>query len=142
MISNHRIRLFAAAAIAVVIPLGLVARRIRPDEGIASVGDFVATYAADTLWPVLFYCIGRFIWPIAGRQRVGAGVLLFTWALEFSQLVKFDWLIWLRHQPGIGFLLGDTFVWSDVVCCFVGTLAAVAGDWLLRSAAAEPEIRN
>ena len=132
MTTVNRVRSIAAGVVAVVIPLGLLARRFRSQSDGEGFTGFVALYLADTLWPVMFYGFARFVWPLACWKRVAVGVLLFTWSIEISQLVQADWLLWLRAQPGIGFALGDRFSWSDLKCCLVGTVLAAATDVFLR----------
>ena len=37
----------------------------------------------------------------------------------------------MREQPVIGFMIGNSFLWSDVLCLFVGTCVAVLLDAFL-----------
>ncbi len=128
-----RARFSAALAVLLVIPVGLFARSQRAGADPASVPGFLATYAGDTLWPILFFFLGRFACPRTGRWRLAAVTLGLTLALEFGQLWQPPYLQWLRQQPGIGFILGNYFVWSDVACLLVGTALAVIVDRMLVS---------
>ncbi|QDT03848.1 hypothetical protein K227x_22330 [Rubripirellula lacrimiformis] len=56
--------------------------------------------------------------------------LSITLALEFGQLWKPPTLQSLRQQPIIGFLLGNQFIWSDVICCVTGAVSATLADSL------------
>ena len=78
----------------------------------------------------MFYFIGRFGFPTASRRSLVITTLLITLTLEFGQLWNTPTLNWLRHQPVIGFILGNRFIWSDVVCCLVGTFFALLLDSL------------
>ena len=129
MSATFRTRLCSLLVVMAVIPVGLFARSMRADADPGTFTGFLATYTGDTLWPVMFYFIGRFIWPRLGFRWLLAGVLMLTLTLEFGQLWQPTWLQWLRRQPVSGFLLGNTFLWSDVVCCLVGSLLAVLLDW-------------
>ena len=126
-----RTRLLAAVLVLLVIPIGLFARSQRPGADPATVLGFLATYAGDTLWPIMFFFIGRFAFPSAGRWRILACVLGLTLTLEFGQLWQPPTLQWLRTLPVIGFLLGNSFLWSDVACLLVGGLISVVVDALL-----------
>lgn len=138
MTRDQETRLFAALVIVTVIPLGLIARSFRSGASSETFGGFVATYLGDTLWPVMFYFLARFVFPKASRVVLLGFVLLVTLTLEFGQLWKPRLLQWMRKQPVIGFILGNQFIWSDVVCCSVGAIVAVVVDlvfmaWLVRS---------
>jgi len=121
-------RLFALAVVLIVIPIGLLARSHRPDADPATLIGFLATYTGDTLWPIMFYFAARFCFPTARIVSLLLFVLVLTLTLEFSQLWKPPLLVYLRAQPGIGFVLGNSFLWSDVVCCLVGSFLAILID--------------
>lgn len=121
-------RLLAAIVVLLVIPLGLFARSQRPGADADTFPGFLATYAGDTLWPVMFFFVGRFAFPTAGRWRLLASVLGLTLTLEFGQLWQPPALQWLREQPVVGFILGNSFLWSDVACLLVGSFIAVLLD--------------
>lgn len=133
MTASFRCRLFASLMVVAVIPIGLLARSMRADATPGTIVGFLATYAGDTLWPMMFYFLGRFVWPRLSIRWLLAGVLVLTLSLEFRQLWNPTWLQWLRRHPGSGFLLGTTFLWSDVVCCVIGSLIAVLLDWRMLS---------
>lgn len=128
-----RTRLSAALVVLLVIPIGLFARSHRVGADPATAPGFFATYTGDTLWPILFFFFGRFARPRTDRWRLAAAVLTLTLMLEFGQLWQPPFLQWLRQQPGIGFILGNFFVWSDVACLLVGTGIAVIVDRMLLS---------
>ena len=128
---GDRIRIFSALAVLLVIPVGLLARSQRAGADPGALTGFVWTYLGDTLWPVMFFFIGRFVFPKANRRRLAAFTLALTLCIEFGQLWQPPLLQWLRQQPITGFMLGDCFLWSDVACILVGTAAAVLSDALL-----------
>jgi len=130
MSNATRVRIFAIAVVVIIVPIGLFARSHRAGADPGTLIGFLATYVGDTLWPILFFFLGRFVWPSARMLHLFIGTLALTFAIEFSQLWQPDWLQWLRTQPVIGFILGNSFIWSDVVCCFVGAGIAVGLDSL------------
>ena len=117
MSSTLKSRLAAIAVVLVVIPIGLFARSQRAGADPSSLGGFLATYTGDTLWPVMFYFLGRFCSPRAKLFSIAAFTLILTLGIELLQLWKTPTLQWLRAQPITGFLLGNTFLVSDMVCC-------------------------
>jgi len=128
MASETRTRLLAVVTVLIVIPIGLFARSHRADADPSTLLGFLATYTGDTLWPIMFYFVGRFCFPKAKIVLLLAFVLVLTLTLEFGQLWKPPWLQHLRQQPGIGFVLGNSFIWSDVICYVVGAAVAVLMD--------------
>ena len=128
---NVRSRLVSSLLIIVVVVVGLYARSNRASADPSTPVGFLATYAGDTLWAVLFFLLGRVVFLKANRWKLAICVLLLTLAIEFGQLWHPAWLEWLRHQPGIGFVLGNSFGWSDVICLLVGTALAVLIDMMM-----------
>ncbi len=126
-----RNRILAALVVLLVIPVGLLARSLRAGADAATLPGFLATYMGDALWPIMFFFLGRVVFPLANRWPLAAFTLGLTLTLEFGQLWQPAWLQWLREQPVIGFILGNSFVWSDVVCLVVGSVVAVIVDAVL-----------
>ena len=124
-------RIRALAVVVAVIPIGLLARSMRSGADTSTVGGFLAAYTGDTLWPVMFYFIARFLFPAAKFGSLLAFAVSLTLGIEFLQLWQPGTLQWLRTKPVIGFILGNTFLWSDVICCLVGSMIAVLIDMTL-----------
>ena len=140
MNAENRTRLIAASIVALVIPIGLVARSYRGGASLDSLSGFLATYTGDTLWPVMFYFLGRLVFPRASSGRLFFAALAITLTLEFGQLWKPAPLQWLRQQPISGFVLGNQFIWSDVVCCIVGSIFALITDlFVVNTSSREPD---
>ncbi len=59
--------------------------------------------------------------------------LLFSFAIEFSQLYKALWINNLRHTLFGRLVLGEGFLWSDLVCYTVGIAIGVLIDILLKA---------
>ena len=140
MATETRTRLLAAVTITTVILAGLLARSYRTGADSATPLGFLATYLGDTLWPVMFYFMGRFCFPGASWRTLFVTTLSITLILEFGQLWNPPLLQWLRQQPVVGFILGNHFVWSDVVCCLTGTLLAVMADFLFVARSRNTEV--
>ncbi len=122
MPNRNRFRLLAT--IALVIPLGLGSRH--PDLPV-----FVQLYAGDVLWGALFFLLYAWLWPNASSRRLGVWAIATTELIEFSELYRGEWVLRLRATRLGGLLLGHTFLWSDVLCVFLGGALAATVDALL-----------
>lgn len=110
-----RNRLFYVFVILSVIGLGLGSRaspHLLP--------DFIATYAGDTLWALMAFLMIGFIFPSASTIRVAIIALLFSLFIEVTQLYHAPWIDEIRHHRLAALILGQGFLWSDLVCYTVG----------------------
>ena len=129
---RNRIRVFALLVILLAISAGLFARYQRTGADISTLIGFLAAYTGDTLWPIMFFFVGRFLFPTVSMWTIVASVLTLTLTIEFGQLWQPPWLQSARAWPIIGFVLGNTFLWSDVACLLVGVAIAVVADVVFR----------
>ncbi|GGG42792.1 hypothetical protein GCM10011378_18950 [Hymenobacter glacieicola] len=102
------------------IALGVASRRFAPLWP-----AWVGTYAGDALWALLVFWLVGLGWPRWGSGRVGAVALSFAFGTEFSQLYHAPWLDALRHTWPGSLVLGQGFLWSDLLCYTLGVLAGV-----------------
>lgn len=84
---------------------------------------FLRDYAGDTLWAMMVFFGVAFLFARMPTGRVMVVALLFSYAIECSQLYQADWINTLRHTTLGGLMLGFGFLWSDLVCYTVGVLA-------------------
>ncbi|WP_373330910.1 ribosomal maturation YjgA family protein [Salmonirosea aquatica] len=56
--------------------------------------------------------------------------VLVCYCIELSQLYQADWINTLRSTRLGGLVLGFGFLWSDLVCYFVGTLLGVGLEYV------------
>ncbi|AGC43730.1 membrane protein [Myxococcus stipitatus DSM 14675] len=124
--STSRTRLLSLGLAVLVIPLGLASRRKSLPWP-----AFFATYAGDTLWALLVYLLVRFVAPRRAALTVAAVALTFSFAIEFSQDYHAPWLDAARRTLPGRLVLGAGFLWSDLVCYFVGILVGVGLDVVL-----------
>lgn len=86
---------------------------------------FLRNYAGDALWAMMvFWGIG-FLFSKMAAAKVMLAALVFSFAIEFSQLYQADWINVLRHTTLGGLILEYGFLWSDLVCYTVGILIVV-----------------
>lgn len=116
---NRNRRAYAALSL-LTIALGLASRRYQ-----TALPTWVGAYAGDALWALLVFWLVGFGWPRWGRQRVAAVALGFAFLIEASQLYQAPWLNALRATMPGRLVLGQGFLWSDLLCYTLGVLVGV-----------------
>jgi len=97
-------------AVVVVIAAGLLSRKL----------PVVPLWVGDVLWALMVYLLVRAIF-ITSSLRLVAGIsLLFCFAIEFSQLYQATWINNLRHTLPGRLILGQGFLWGDLLAYTVG----------------------
>jgi hypothetical protein len=118
-------RIFFLVLILVTIFAGLLSRQIAA----------VPMFAGDILWALMVYFMVKFLFIHKPIAFIVIGSLLFCYGIEFSQLYKAMWIDSLRHTLFGRLVLGDTFLWSDLLCYTVGIGIGVGVDlWVSRFA--------
>lgn len=86
----------------------------------------------DILWATMVYFGVRLIF--AGKSTRFAVIvsLAFSYGIEFSQLYKAPWIEHLRHTLFGRLVLGETFLWGDLLSYTAGIMIGVAIDSLIR----------
>ena len=100
-----------------IIFLGLLSRKI---AGLpASLGDALWAATVFEAWGILL--------PQLQGKWLALLALLSSWAVEFSQLLTWDWLVQLRASTLGHLFLGQGFLVSDLVAYLLG----IAAIWAL-----------
>jgi hypothetical protein len=73
----------------------------------------------------MVYFICRFLFIHKKTKFVILVSLLFCFSIEFSQLYKAPWIENLRHTLFGRLVLGDTFLWGDLLCYMAGIVIGV-----------------
>lgn len=115
-----RSRAAYAASILLVICLGLLSRSKQ-----FPLPAFIATYAGDTLWALLVFLGFGWLFPSHSTIRVVLYAAAFSLSIELSQLYHTPWLDALRANRLAALVLGQGFLWSDLVCYAVGITLGV-----------------
>jgi len=104
------------------VALGLLSRT----SVAAKTWPFFAEYGGDTLWAAaLFFLIGLAVGPrLPLPQRAVLAVLL-SFVVECSQLYHAPWIDALRATLPGKLILGQGFLWSDLLCYACGVLLAL-----------------
>jgi len=105
-----------------VIVLGILSRKYAD-----FLPDFINVFLGDSLWALMIYSFSAMIFKSKSSNRLLIISLLVCYIVEFSQLYQAPWINQIR-QTTIGYLvLGNTFVWSDLVSY---TLGVLVGYWV------------
>ena len=105
--------------ILLVLILGILSRKI----------SNIPLFIGDVLYAVLIYFGFRFLFIQLKTHKTFLLSLLFCFGIEILQLVQIDWLIAIRKTTLGHYILGEGFLWSDLLCYIIGTLLAFLIDW-------------
>jgi hypothetical protein len=119
----RRQRLPYAAALIIVIILGLSARAFLP-----RVWPWFSKEAGDVLYAVAAYFLIVLLFPNLSVGRAAATALLYSCAVEAFKLVRAPSLDAFRHTLPGRLVLGAVFSWGDIACYFVGVALAALID--------------
>ena len=112
----RKLRICYLAGIAVLIALGLLSRRVK----------FVPAACGDALWAMMVYCCFRIVLIRKPMIISAVAALITSFAIEFSQMLTPDWLVKIRSTFLGHMLLGQGFLWSDLLAYTIG-IAVVYG---------------
>jgi hypothetical protein len=108
-------RIVFTIILAFILPLGWATRRF--DNFFP---DFIAIYGGDTLWATVVYLLFRIIFIQESSFRIFYYALTFAFLIEISQFYHASWIDTIRHTTFGALVLGNTFLWSDLVCYVAG----------------------
>lgn len=104
-----------------VVPVGLYIRRHK-----AEFPYLVGEFAPDALWALLLFWVFSLLFFWRSARWVLAVTLVFTFAIEVSQLYQAPWIMQVRLTFLGAMLLGHGFLWSDLACYTTGALVGWA----------------
>ena len=113
------VRLYYFISILLILILGILSRKI----------SGIPLFIGDILYAVLIYFGIRFLIMNSKKSTSFLLGLLFCFSIEILQLVQIDWLIAIRKTTLGHYILGEGFLWSDLLCYIIGTLLAFLIDW-------------
>jgi hypothetical protein len=85
----------------------------------------IPLFVGDVLWATMVYFIVRFLFISKKIKSIVLISLLFCYSIEFSQLYKAPWIDSLRHTLFGRLVLGETFLWGDLLSYTVGIIIGV-----------------
>jgi hypothetical protein len=110
-----KLRIIYGCLIVVTIIAGLLSRHFA----------FIPLFTGDILWALMVYFIVRFLFVNRPVKFIVITSLLFCYLIEFSQLYKASWINALRHTLFGRLVLGEGFLWSDLLCYTVGVALGI-----------------
>ena len=109
--------------ILLVLILGILSRKILG----------IPLFIGDVLYAVLVYFGFRFLIMDSRKATSLLLSLLFCFGIEILQLVQIDWLIAIRKTTLGHYILGEGFLWLDLLCYVIGSLVTYYFDKLFLS---------
>lgn len=107
---KQKVRIGYLIALALIIVCGLLSRKI----------DWLPEETGDALWAIMVFCLLRVIFPTARLLYIALGSLAVAYCVEFSQLIRWPWLVEFRNTTVGHLMLGQGFLWSDIVAYTIG----------------------
>jgi len=105
-------RIIYFSLVCIVILLGLISRQL----------SFVPLFMGDLLWAVMIFFIIRFIFLDADVKSIVLISLMLCYAVEISQLYQADWINAIRKTLPGRLILGQGFLWTDILSYTVGIM--------------------
>jgi vacuolar-type H+-ATPase subunit I/STV1 len=113
-------RIHALILVCFTIILGLISRKI----------TIFPLWIGDMLYGVMIFFIVSFIYIKKPTRIVATISLALCYLIEFSQLYQAEWINSIRKTLPGRLVLGQGFLWSDLLAYSVGILAV---SWILTS---------
>ncbi len=113
---NKRFQYFINVLI--VIASGIISRKI----------SIVPLIIGDILYAVMIFFIIKMLFLNLQSIQVAIFSLTFCYLIECLQLYQSDWIIEIRKTFFGRYLLGQGFLWSDLLAYFSGTIMAILLD--------------
>lgn len=125
MITNYRRNrgVYLIAAL-LVIMLGITSRST------TLFPVFLGKYPGDALWALLIFLLFALLLPKQKTEHCALFALLFSFAIECSQLYQAPWLNTIRHTTLGHLVLGSGFHTMDFLAYSVGVLLGALFDFL------------
>ncbi|AFQ44734.1 Protein of unknown function (DUF2809) [Desulfosporosinus meridiei DSM 13257] len=101
--------------VTIVMICGLSARRFS-----SLLPLWINLYLGDILWGLMIFFLFGLLFRARSTRVVAASALIFSYAVEISQLYHSQWIDSLRHTSIGGLVLGRGFLWSDLISYTLG----------------------
>ena len=92
--------------------LGLFSRKV----------PYIPLFIGDLLYAVMIYFMFRFILVKSHPKKSAICAILFRYIIEFLQLYQANWIVEIRNTNFGHLVLGQGFLWSDLVAYTFGIL--------------------
>jgi hypothetical protein len=108
-------RLIFSTILLLTLVLGLLSRQFA----------FIPIFVGDIFWATAVFLFLRIVFIKKPIKNITLYSLIFCFGIEFSQLYKAPWIDGLRQTLFGRLVLGNTFLWGDLLCYVVGIGIAV-----------------
>ena len=82
--------------------------------------DLLPSFIGDGLWSMVVFCCWRILLPKLKLFYIAAASLATSYLIEFSQMIKWEWLVGLRSTFIGHMILGQGFLWTDLIAYTIG----------------------
>lgn len=117
-------RLIYLFILIVTVATGLISRELSP--------SVVPLFIGDILWGLAVFLLLKLIFIAKPLSTIVIISLIYTWATEFSQLYQAPWIDNLRQTFFGKVMLGETFLFGDIVSYTIGIGLGVLVELSLR----------
>lgn len=117
-------RLIYLSLIIVTVIAGLLSREL---------SSIIPFFIGDILWGLAVFLLMRFIFITKSLNFAILVSSVYVCATEFSQLYNAPWIEKIRPTFIGRVLLGETFLWTDILCYLVGIGIGVLVELSLRT---------
>lgn len=104
-----------------IIFLGILSRKI----------SFIPLWVGDFLYAVMIYFLVRIFLPFKKAFLIALISLLICYGIEFLQLYQAEWIIELRKTLFGRYVLGQGFLWSDILAYTFGITVSLAAEKII-----------
>jgi hypothetical protein len=126
-IAPKRNRLWYGFCIVLVVTGGLLWR-----HPWFSLPAAVSKYGGDALWSLFVFLGFGFLLPRSSTRRTAILAILFSFAVETSQLWHAPWIDAVRETRLGALALGSVFHWPDFVAYILGIAIGATAEWVFR----------
>lgn len=104
-----------------IIFLGILSRKI----------PFIPLWIGDFLYAVMIYFLVLIFLPFKKAYLIAIISLLICYGIEFLQLYQAEWIIELRKTLFGRYVLGQGFLWSDILAYTFGITVSLAAEKII-----------
>ena len=119
----NKLRLKYLLCVMAIIAAGLLSRKIA----------VIPAWVGDALWAIMIYLLLKIVFIRASVVKVIAFSLAFCFTIEISQLYQAPWINQIRSTLIGHLLLGQGFLWSDLLAYTGGVLLIAMADSMLNT---------
>jgi len=126
-VAPKRNRLWYGLCMVLVVAVGLLWR-----SSWVSLPAAVGKYGGDAWWSLFVFLGFGFLLPRSSTCRTAVLAILFSFAVETSQLWHAPWIDAVRQTRLGALVLGSVFHWPDFVAYALGIAIGATAEWGLR----------